>query len=173
LASQAPIQDVPSYEASNTSSRQKGDFVSLDGPHLEATLPISARGTSRFVSTELSRAIGHSLEFIAMPDAAEELQAGLPQAIRYAVRNFQSFAGSMVLVSEQEARLLTVITLWKGEDHSLQCEEYSRRLRNVLAPYVDRWLRVQRFGACVTLPQQCPETQEKRSEVRGVRFGRA
>lgn len=47
------------------------------------------------------------------------------------------------MVSNYEARLVTVVTLWAGEDRSRRCEENVRWVRALLAPYLDRCLRVQ------------------------------
>ena len=51
------------------------------------------------------------------------------------------------MISEQEARLVTVITLWVGADRSKQCRDNARWVHKLLTPYVDRCLRVQTLAA--------------------------
>jgi 3-hydroxymyristoyl/3-hydroxydecanoyl-(acyl carrier protein) dehydratase len=51
------------------------------------------------------------------------------------------------MVSEQEAQLVTVITLWVGNDRLKHCRENVRWVQKLLAPYVDRCLRVQTLAA--------------------------
>lgn len=55
--------------------------------------------------------IAHGVEFVALPGKAEKLQAVIPEATRKALGNSHGFSDCLVLVSEQEARLVTVITL--------------------------------------------------------------
>ena len=62
------------------------------------------------------------------------------------------------MVSNYEARLITVVTLWAGEDRSRRCEENVRWVRALLAPYLDRCLRVQTLATY--LPPSRVETQE-------------
>ena len=86
-------------------------------------------------------------DFVSWPGKAEELQTVLPEAIRNAFDGSANFSGCMVLVSEQEARLVTVITLWKGKGRTKHCNENSKRIEQLLKPYVDRWLRTRRLAA--------------------------
>ena len=51
------------------------------------------------------------------------------------------------MISEQEARLVTVVTLWVGNDRLKQCRDHVRWVHKLLAPYVDRCLRVQTLAA--------------------------
>ncbi len=47
------------------------------------------------------------------------------------------------MISDQEARLVTVVTLWAGDDRVKRCSQRARWVHAVLAPYLDRYLRVQ------------------------------
>jgi hypothetical protein len=96
--------------------------------------------------------IAHSFEFVALPGRAEGIQSEIPMATRHAFRGTDGFMGSMVLVSEQEARLVTVVTLWTGSNRAELCSESEKRLQRWLAPYVDRWLRTRRFASFVSAP---------------------
>ena len=52
------------------------------------------------------------------------------------------FAGCLVMISGQEARLATVVTFWDGDDRVQRCGEKVRWVHALLAPYLDRCLRV-------------------------------
>lgn len=94
----------------------------------------------------------HGVEFVALPGETEKLQKEIPVAMREVNRNSKGFSGSMVLFSEQEARLVTVITLWRGAEPEKECDENSTQLKKLLEPYVDRWLRTRRFVTFVSTP---------------------
>lgn len=111
--------------------------------------------------------IAHSVEFVALPGRAEGIQAEIPTAMRHAFRDTEGFMGSMVLVSEQEARLVTVITLWTGSNRLALCGECETRLRRWLAPYVDRSLRTRRFASYVAAPDRFSGKTHLRSPMDG------
>ena len=98
--------------------------------------------------------IAHSLEFVALPGRAVDIQAEIPMAMRHAFRDVNGFMGSMVLVSEQEARLVTVITLWTGSRRIELCNACEKRLKRWLAPYIDRSLHARRFASFVAAPDR-------------------
>jgi hypothetical protein len=85
----------------------------------------------------------HGVEFVTLPGESEKLQREIPLVIRDANGESDGFLGCIVLFSEQEARLVTVITLWTGRDRAKQCNE--KRLKGLLEPYVDCWLRARSF----------------------------
>lgn len=84
-----------------------------------------------------------SVEFVAKPREAQQVEAAIPAAIAGAFREVTGFAGCLVMISDQEARLITVVTLWAGDEREKCCGENIRWIRGLLAPYVDRCLRVQ------------------------------
>ncbi len=43
------------------------------------------------------------------------------------------------MISDQESRLVTVVTLWNGEGRLKRCDENARWVRPLLAPYVSAW----------------------------------
>jgi hypothetical protein len=53
------------------------------------------------------------------------------------------------MIANHEARLVTVVTLWSGEDRLQRSSENLRWVRALLAPYLDRGLRVQTLAAYV------------------------
>ena len=102
-----------------------------------------------------------SVEFVAKPQEAHRAEAAIPAAITGALKDVTGFAGCLVMISEQEARLLTVVTLWSGNDREKRCGENVRWVHALLAPYLDRRLRVQTMAAYLPLlPMVRPETNE-------------
>jgi len=88
-----------------------------------------------------------SIEFVAKPHEAHRAQLAIPSALAGALKEVTGFAGCLVMVSEQEARLLTVVTLWSGSERQKLCSENLRWVRALLATYLDRCLRVQVLNA--------------------------
>ena len=90
-----------------------------------------------------SRITALSIEFVAKPSEAHKVRAALPASIQGAFGEVAGFAGSFVMIANHEARLVTVITLWRGEECVQRCNENVRWVMALLAPYMDRCLRVQ------------------------------
>ena len=87
------------------------------------------------------------------------MQDAIPAAIAGALKDVTGFAGCLVMISKQEARLVTVVTLWAGDDRVKRCSQNVRWVQALLAPYLDRCLRVQTMVAHVPLlPAIRPET---------------
>jgi hypothetical protein len=101
-----------------------------------------------------SRITALSVEFVAKPHEAHKVHAALPAAINGALGEVAGFAGSFVMIANHEARLVTVVTLWSGEDRMQHCNENVRWVRALLAPYQDRCLRVQTLAAYVPAAAQ-------------------
>src|ERR1700674_3216460 len=88
-----------------------------------------------------------SIEFVAKPEAAHCAEAAIPAAIAGALKDVTGFAGCLVMISDQEARLVTVVTLWAGSDRAKLCSQNARWVHALLKPYLDRCLRVQTLVA--------------------------
>ena len=88
-----------------------------------------------------------SIEFVAKPQEAHRAKSAIPSALAGAFKEVAGFAGCLVMASDQEARLLTVVTLWSGNERQKLCNENLRWARALLAPYLDRCLRVQILNA--------------------------
>ena len=88
-----------------------------------------------------------SVEFVAKPQEAHRVQAAIPAAIASALKDVNGFAGCLVMISDQEARLVTVVTLWAGNDRAKCCNQNVRWVHALLKPYLDRCLRVQTMVA--------------------------
>jgi len=70
-----------------------------------------------------------------------------------ALEDFAGFAGSLVMVSDLEARLITVIIFWQGGEARSSCAQSVRRVSTLLAPYLDHRLRAQNLLAHLPTPQ--------------------
>jgi hypothetical protein len=92
---------------------------------------------------EIPQVFAQGAEFVALPGESERLEWEIPLLMRAANGESSGFFGCIVLFSEEEARLVTVITLWAGREQAKNCDE--KRLKRLLEPYVDRWLRLRRF----------------------------
>jgi len=104
-----------------------------------------------------------SVEFVAVPDVAASLQATLPGALRSALQKAEGFAGCAVMVSEQEARLVTVVTFWRGKDRGRLANENAQWVEQLLDPYIDRQLRTHRLRAQIALQSET-QTQSMKSD---------
>ena len=100
-----------------------------------------------------------SIEFVAKPQEAHCVEVAIPTAVAGALKDVTGFAGCLVMVSAQEARLVTVVTLWSGHDRTKSCNQNVRWVNALLAPYLDRRLRTQTMVAHLpVLPIDHPET---------------
>ena len=112
-------------------------------------------------STRQLRAQG--VEFVARPGQAEKLQKAIGQVRRNAQNTYDGFVGCLVFVSEQEERLVTLVTLWDGTEQAKQRDENSEQVRKSLEPYVDSWLRAGKFVTSVSMPEPFPAGAPRRA----------
>src|SRR5580658_5833242 len=108
-----------------------------------------------------SRITALSIEFVAKPNEAHKVHAALPEAINGALGEVAGFAGCFVMIANHEARLVTVVTLWSGEDRMQRSSENLRWVRALLAPYLDRGLRVQTLATYVPAALQISQLFEQ------------
>jgi hypothetical protein len=100
-----------------------------------------------------------SVEFVAKPEKAGSALLSLPTAITRSLQQVTGFSGCWVMVSDQEARLITVITFWSGNEAQKFCTENVKWLKAQLSTYADSYLRVQTMYAHVpALPSLYEET---------------
>lgn len=127
------------------------DRICRDAPSERQTNSLAARLEHK-PRHDAQQIVAHSFEFVALPGRAEGIQAEIPIAMGHAFNGTEGFVGCMVLVSEQETRLVTVITLWSGSNRAELSSESGARLQKWLSPYVDRWLRTRRYSSFITGP---------------------
>ena len=88
-----------------------------------------------------------SFDFVAKPDEATGATLVLPAAIQSGLEDVAGFAGSLVMASDQEARLITVIVFCESSEARRSGAQVTRRVRALLAPYLDRYLRMRNMLA--------------------------
>ena len=106
-----------------------------------------------------------SVEFVAKPQEAHRVEAAIPSAIAGALKEVDGFAGCLVMISDHEARLVTVVTLWAGNDRAKCCSQNARWVHALLAPYLDRRLRVQTMVAHLPVLPMLHYVQTTRREA--------
>jgi len=106
-----------------------------------------------------------SVEFVAKPQEAHRVQTTIPAALAGALKDVDGFAGCLVMVSDQEARLVTVVTLWAGNDRRKCCSQNTRWVHALLKPYLDRCLRVQTMVAHLPVLPMLNFLSAKQSET--------
>ncbi len=115
------------------------------------------------IARSANRLTAFSFEFVAKPEQSANAVLHLPTAIHSGLEDVVGFAGSLVMVSDQEARLITVIIFWTGTEALHSCAQSVRRVRALLAPYLDRCLRVQNMLAHMQAQQDLPSSPELQS----------
>lgn len=128
-------------------------FPNIPGPDLSS----SRCKVEAPITRATNQVIAFSLEFVAKPEQATGAPLFLPAAIQSGLEDIAGFAGSLVMASDQEARLITVIIFWNGTEARRSCERSVRRVRALLAPCLDRCLRVQNLLARAPTAQDFPQ----------------
>src|SRR5262249_46639268 len=122
----------------------------------KADLPVSKESISGMSAL--------SVEFVAKPEESHRVQSVIATALEGTLEEVSGFAGCLVMISDQEARLVTVVTLWTGEDRLKHCRENARWIQRLLTPYLDRCLRVQTLIAHLPAPGEVHEESKVRSQ---------
>lgn len=139
----------------NSSEKPVGAFSNTSDARFKVEGPV-ARATNGLTA--------FSFEFVAKPEQTARAPLLLPAAIQSGLEDIAGFAGSLVMISDQEARLITVIIFWSGAEARRSCERSVRRVRALLAPYLDRCLRVHNFLAHAPKPRN-PETEASSIDI--------
>jgi hypothetical protein len=91
-----------------------------------------------------------SIEFVAKPKEVHRLGNTIPATVRGGMERAPGFAGCLVMISDREARLVSVITFWTGADGMTDRSKRTRWLYKLLTPYIDHCLRVRTLDAYPT-----------------------
>jgi hypothetical protein len=152
VASQSHIENLPAGVNPEIAIQSLRTFKNLGGTRTEeesAMVDAKAQAAKDAVAPSV---FSQSLEFVALPGKTEKLCREIPAAMREANAYSRNFAGCIVQISEEEARLVTVITLWTGKDRLKACSESLDQLKRLLEPHVDTWMRTRRFISLVAIP---------------------
>jgi len=88
-----------------------------------------------------------SMEFVSKPEEAHRLRAAIRGAIDGALGQVPGFAGCMLLISDKEPRLATVITFWEGEKRAGLSSNGVAWIHKIVAPFLDHCLQVRTHDA--------------------------
>lgn len=152
-------RSIPNQASYNTPSR----FFDSNALSMSAQTLGSRSGGSRITAL--------NIEFVAKPSETQKVHVALPAAINGALGEVDGFAGCFVMVANHEARLVTVVTLWSGEDRMQRCSENLRWVRALLAPYLDRCLRVQTLATYVPAAPQISQQFESACSDAAIEAG--
>src|SRR5581483_1103266 len=86
-------------------------------------------------------------DFVARPEAIGGVREGIEKRISAMWGQEGGFLNGLVLVSDQEARLTTLITFWEERALERSLDQKLRHLKKILHPYADRCLSVRTEGA--------------------------
>ena len=88
-----------------------------------------------------------SIEFVSKPQEVHRLRAAIPAAIEGALGQVAGFAGCLLLISDKEPRLATVITFWEGENRAALSNNSVPWVHKLLTPFLDHCLQVRSHDA--------------------------
>lgn len=88
-------------------------------------------------------------DFVVKPGKEEKVRETIDTILEHSFGRERDFLQALVLESESEVRLVTVITFWSSNGFAEARERRASWLRQRLAQYLDQSLRVQTFWARV------------------------
>jgi hypothetical protein len=94
-------------------------------------------------------AVALRAEFVLKPGKEGEVRQTIREIVSNSFDLDKEFLQGLVMVSEMESRLVTVITFWHPKGFAESRERRVRWLGERLAPYLDKLPRVQTFSAYV------------------------
>ena len=105
-------------------------------------------------------AVALRAEFVLKPGKEGKVHQTIDEIVSRSFANDKEFLQGLVMVSEMETRLVTVITFWHPDGFAESRERRVRWLSEKLGPYLDKSLRVQTFSAHVmeAKPAEIPPT---------------
>ena len=83
------------------------------------------------------------LDFVAKPNGARELNRELGAVLKRAGLVQEGLETGLLLVSDREARLVTLLTVWNAEQFASRREQRITWMQKLLAPFADGPVRAQ------------------------------
>ena len=114
--------------------------------YLNQELPGAAVPSSERNPTTMELAPGVlalHLDFVAKPDGAKELNRELGSVLKKAGLAQEGLETGLLLVSDREARLVTLLTFWDAERFRSRREQRIAWMQKLLAPFADGPVRAQ------------------------------
>lgn len=104
-----------------------------------------------------------SIEFVAKPNESHRVHALLPAAITGTLEGVAGFGGCAVMASNQEERLITVLTFWQGNLCASAAALNAGWICKLIERYMDRRLRVQtmRTHFAMSAPKHADITRDE------------
>ncbi len=94
-------------------------------------------------------AVALRAEFVLKPGKEGKVHETIDEIVSNSFSQDKEFLQGLVMVSEMESRLVTVITFWHQDGFAEARARRVRWLSERLAPYLDKSMRVQAFSAHV------------------------
>jgi len=116
--------------------------------------------TKKAKSSSEEQVIALRAEFVVKPGKEEQFRETIDLILNNSFGRDREFLQALVLVSEHESRLVTVITFWHYAGLAEARERRVLWLRQKLAPYLDQSMRVQTYCAHVMDSRSNIERQE-------------
>ena len=116
-----------------------------------------------------ARSTALSIEFIAKPAETYRLREAILTTIQDGLGQVAEFTGCLVMISDGEVRVVTVITFWTESEETAFCSKRTRWMRDLLTPYLDHCLRVQTLEAYLSALRSAlggPVADESTPQVR-------
>ena len=124
------------------------------------TGPAFVSNSPEATSRDSEPVIALRAEFVLKPGHEEEARETIDVALASSFARDRQFLQALVLVSEMESRLVTVITFWHGSGFAEARGRRVVQLRQKLQPYLDQSLRVQAFSAHVMEAKNTPSARQ-------------
>ena len=86
-------------------------------------------------------------EFVVTPGNEVKVRETIERVMAESFCRDRGFLQALVLVSEMEARLVTLLTFWHSNGFAEARERRVARMRQKLLPLLDQYMRVQSFSA--------------------------
>jgi hypothetical protein len=118
---------------------------------------ISARTNSNTKMPLASGIVALHLDFVAKPDGAGELNRELGLMLNHAGLAEEGLESALLLVSDREARLVTLLTFWDAQRFAAGREQRIAWMQKLLAAFADGPVRAQTSTPRFVLAEQAME----------------
>ena len=118
---------------------------------------ISARANSNTKIPLASLVVALHLDFVAKPDGAGELNRELGLVLNHAGLAGEGLESALLLVSDREARLVTLLTFWDAQRFATGREQRIAWMQKLLAACADGPVRAQTSTPRFVLAEQAME----------------
>ena len=100
-------------------------------------------------SNQSERVTALRAEFVITPGNEKKVREAIELILGNSFSRDPQFLQALVLVSEMEARLMTVLTFWHSNGFAEARDRRIARMQEKLHPFLDQSMRVQSFAARV------------------------